>query len=52
MRADDEREATDQLGNEAVLDKVRRFGLQEAVRLPTPAGNVAIGLLLVGSISR
>lgn len=39
MGADDEREAADQLGDEAVLDKVRRFRLQEAVRLSTTAGN-------------
>lgn len=39
LSADDEREAADQLGDEAVLDKVRRFRLQEAVRLSTAAGN-------------
>ena len=36
LRADDQREAADQLGNESVLDEIRGFRLQEPVRLTTP----------------
>lgn len=33
LRAYDKREATDKLGDEAVLDQIRRLGLQKTVRL-------------------